>query len=445
MELKRSITLTGAIMINLGAIIGAGIFVIIGIAAYRAGPGVIISIVLSGIIAILTGLSFSEIARHVAKEGGAYEYAKDTLSPSAGFVAGWMWTSGNIIAIAAVATSFGSYFDVLFNINVNPFFIAVICILAFMTLNILGIKNSTKTITGLVILNVLVLLVFIFSGITRFNSNNYINFMPHGISGIITGTALIFFAFTGFSRVTTVSDEVVNPEKTIPLAIIVSIIISSILYILIAVVLIGLKPYYAYQGSTSPLSLAVSSLHNRYIDIIVSIGGVTSTAGVTLTGILGTSRVLFAMGRDKELPEKLSYIDRFSTPVFAIILSSILGIIFLIFVSFGTIVEASNSSVLISYIIINVAAGFLYLKLRKRETKRLAGRPFFIIIPALGIATILLIISHINIGSLEITGVILLICIIYYIIRRIALNIEGRRVPRHSDVRLFGKSRSRTN
>ncbi len=445
MELKRTITITSAVMINLGAIIGAGIFVIIGLAAYKAGPAVVISIILSGIIAILTGLSFSEIARHVAKEGGAYEYAKDTLSPSAGFIAGWMWTSGNIIAIAAVATSFGSYFDVLLNIKISPFFIAIICILAFMTLNILGIKNSAKTITGLVILNVLVLLVFIFSGITRFNPANYNNFIPHGISGIITGTALIFFAFTGFSRVTTISDEVINPEKTIPLAIVISIIVSSILYILIAIVLIGLKPYYAYESSTSPLSLAVSSLHNRYIDIIISIGGVTSTAGVTLTGILGTSRVLFAMGRDKELPEKLSFIDKFSTPVFAIILSSFLGIIFLIFVSFGTIVEASNSSVLISYVIINVAAAYLYLKLRKRNTNKLAGKPFFIIIPGLGIATILLIISYINVKSLLITGIILLICIVYYIIRKIVLNIEGRRVPGHSSVRVFGKSRSKIN
>ena len=114
MQLKKTVTKKDAVMINLGAIIGAGIFVIIGLASYKAGPAVIISILFSGIIAMFTGLSFSEIARHVAKEGGVYEYAKSVVSPSVGFVGGWMWTFGNIIGISAVSLSFGSYFDELF-------------------------------------------------------------------------------------------------------------------------------------------------------------------------------------------------------------------------------------------------------------------------------------------------------------------------------------------
>ncbi len=332
MELKRNITLFNAVMINLGAIIGAGIFVIIGLASFKAGPAIIISIILSATIAIFTGLSFSEIARHVSKEGGVYEYAKSVLSPMPGFIGGWMWTFGNIIGIAAVALSFGSYMDSLTGLNLNPVIFAIICILSFMSLNILGIKNSAKTITAIVIINLVVLVVFIFSGLSDFHSENFVNFMPHGISGVITGTALIFFAFTGFSRVTTISDEIINPEKTIPKAIIYSIVISSVLYILVAVTLLGLKPYYAYAVSSSPLALAIKSLHDYYLVILISIGGLTATAGVTLTGILGTSRVLFAMGRDDELPKKLSYIDKFSTPVIAIAVSAILGIIFLIFI-----------------------------------------------------------------------------------------------------------------
>ncbi len=445
MELKRNITLFNAVMINLGAIIGAGIFVIIGIASFKAGPAIIISIILSGIIAIFTGLSFSEIARHVSKEGGVYEYAKSVMSPMPGFIGGWMWTFGNIIGIAAVALSFGSYMDALTGFKLNPVFFAITCILSFMTVNIFGIKNSAKTITGIVIINLVVLMVFIFSGLSNFHSGNFSNFMPHGISGIITGTALIFFAFTGFSRVTTISDEIVNPEKTIPRAILLSIIISSVLYILVAITLLGLKPYYDYAVSSSPLALAIKSLHDYYLIILISIGGITATAGVTLTGILGTSRVLFAMGRDEELPKKLSYIDKFSTPVIAIAVSAALGIIFLIFVSFGTIVEASNSAVLTSYIIINISAIALYFKLRNNEKSKvnLSKKPYFIIIPIAGISTIILIMLYINIASLSITGILLLLSFMYYLIRKYIIKINGKRIPKHSDVRTFGLSRLR--
>ncbi len=445
MELKRNITLFNAVMINLGAIIGAGIFVIIGIASFKAGPAIVISIILSSIIAIFTGLSFSEIARHVSKEGGVYEYAKSVLSPMPGFIGGWMWTFGNIIGIAAVALSFGSYVNALTGLKLNPLFFAIICILSFMTLNVLGIKNSAKTITGIVIVNLIILMAFIFSGLSNFNSGNFVNFMPHGISGIITGTALIFFAFTGFSRVTTISDEIVNPEKTIPRAIILSIIISSVLYILVAVALLGFKPYYDYSTSSSPLALAIKSLNDYYLTILISIGGITATAGVTLTGILGTSRVLFAMGRDDELPKKLSYIDKFSTPIIAITVSAILGILFLIFVSFGTIVEASNSAVLTSYIIINISAIVLYFKLRNNEKSNanLSKKPYFIIIPIMGISTIILIIFYINVASLSITGVLLLLSFIYYIVRKYVIKINGKRIPKHSEVRAFGLSRLR--
>ncbi|KQB33781.1 MULTISPECIES: APC family permease [Acidiplasma] len=438
MQLKKTVTKKDAVMINLGAIIGAGIFVIIGLASYKAGPAVIISILFSGIIAMFTGLSFSEIARHVAKEGGVYEYAKSVVSPSVGFVGGWMWTFGNIIGISAVSLSFGSYFDELFGLNYNPVILAILCIITFMVLNIIGIKNSAKTITVLVIINVAVLIIFIFSGITRFSASNFNDFIPHGYSGIITGTALIFFAFTGFSRVTTISDEVINPEKTIPFAIITSIIISSILYITVALVLLGLKPYYAYSTSSSPLTLAISSLKSRYLDIIISIGGVTATAGVTLTGILGTSRVLFAMGRDKELPEKIGYIDKFSTPDIAIVLSSLLGIIFLIFVSFGTIVEASNSSVLISYIIINFSAIVLYYELKKTSSGNgMIKSHYFLIIPILGISTIILIILFINLYSLMITSIILTVSVVYYAVK--SRFYKGKPVPGHSEVRAFGR------
>lgn len=441
--LSRSVTLTQALMINLGAIIGAGIFVIIGVAIGHAGPSIIISIILSAIIAILTGLSFAEIARHVAKEGGVYEYAKESFRPFAGFIGGWLWTFGNMIAIAAVSISMGGYVNILFSTHINTVYFAIAAIIAFSLINILGIKNSAKTISAFVVINLAVLLIFIVSGLSSFHLSNFSNFAPNGMTGTIAGAAIIFFAFTGFSRVTTISDEVKDPEKTIPKAIILSIIISTVIYIAVAIVAVGLVPYSNLASSAAPLSTAIKSMHDSILAIIIAFGGVTATAGVILTGVLGTSRVFFALGRDKELPGFLSYIDGFSTPINAIIVSAVLSIIFLLLVSFGTIVDSSNAAVLSAYFIINVSAIYFYYNLKKKQQQE---KRYIPVVSIAGIFGILLIVAYLDIASLEFLFGIAAVGTIYYVLRNAPIGElkDWRRhihVPRRSAVRAFGPSR----
>jgi len=445
--LSRSVTLFQALMINLGAIIGAGIFVIIGVAIGHAGPAIIISIILSAIIAILTGLSFAEIARHVAKEGGVYEYAKESFRPLAGFIGGWLWTFGNIIAIAAVSLSMGGYVNILFSSHINTVYFAIAAIIAFAVINILGIKNSAKTISGFVIINVVVLLIFIVFGISNFHASNFSNFAPNGFTGVLAGAAIIFFAFTGFSRVTTISDEVINPEKTIPKAIILSILISTLIYVAVAIVAVGLVPYSALASSSAPLSTAIKSMHDSILAAIIALGGITATAGVILTGILGTSRVFFALGRDRELPGILSYIDKFSTPVNAITVSSVLAIIFLLVVSFGTIVDSSNAAVLSAYMIINISAIYFYFNLKKKQQQE---KRYIPVVSIAGIIGILVIVAYLNIESLEFLFGIAAIGTIYYVLRNAPLGVREEwhkhvHVPHRSAVRAFGDSRSVPN
>lgn len=446
-KLKRALTFFDALMINLGAIIGAGIFVIIGLAVADAGPSIVISIIIAAIISLLSGLSFSEIALHVAKEGGVYEYAKDSFTPSAGFLAGWMWTIGNIIAIAAVGLSFGGYLNLLIGTHISTAYYAIAAILAFMVINILGIKHSAKTIAVMVMINLAVLALFVVFSLAHFNFANISNFAPNGANGILAGSALIFFAFTGFSRVTTVSDEVKEPRRTIPKAIIASIIISSLLYICIALGAVGIMPYTEFAHSVAPLSYAIGTLHIGILDIAVAVGGVVATAGVVFTGILGVSRVFFAMGRDNEMPRELSFIDKFSTPVNAIVLSSILAIFFILFVSFGTIVKLSNAGILTSYAIINIAALSLWLRLEKNR-KTLLRHSYFFIVPLLGFATILLVMAYLGIGSLAVALLIFAIGALYYAYRNMKFmrGIEAyikREIPVHSIVREFGRSRAK--
>lgn len=447
-QLARVIGLRDATIINLGAIIGAGIFVIIGLAIGKSGPGIIISILVSAFIAILTGLSFSEIARHTSKEGGVYEYAKEAFSPGAGFIGGLMWTFSNMIAISAVALSFGQYINSFLGIKFPVILIGISSIIAFAILNIYGIKNSTKTLSVLVALNIIILLVFLFAGATHFNASHFSNFLPNGLGGVMGGAALIFFAFTGFSRVTTIGSEVKDPEKTIPKAIVISIAISAVLYVIIAIVALGLMPYNLIASSDAPLSAAISILKIPILTYIIAFGGITATAGVILTGLLGTSRVLFAMGRDGEIPRSISKIDKYSTPQVAIIISTIIAILFIYFVSFSTIVEASNTAVLIAYAIINLSALILWKRLREesRKANTLIRSGHFFIIPILSMITIFITILYLGIPSLEISFSIFLALGIVYFIKYELVN-KGylakvkTKVPNISKVRLFGGSR----
>ncbi|MGC8586528.1 MAG: APC family permease [Candidatus Micrarchaeia archaeon] len=446
-KLKRALTLFDALMINLGAIIGAGIFVIIGLAISDAGAAVVLSIVIAAIVSILSGLSFSEIALHVAKEGGVYEYAKEALAPAAGFLAGWMWTIGNIIAMAAVSLSFGDYVNVLFGLSINPIYYAIAAILSFMVVNLLGIKHSAHTIAAMVIINIAALLLFVIFSLLHFHMANVSNFAPNGANGILAGAALIFFAFTGFSRVTTVSSEVIDPRRTIPKAIILSIIISSVLYICIALGAVGIVPYKEFEHSIAPLSFAIGTLHIKLLSIAIAIGGVVATAGVVFTGILGVSRVFFAMGRDNELPRELAFIDKFSTPLYSIIISSLLAIFFILFVSFKSIVELSNAGILTAYAIINISALSLWLRLEKNKETLLRHR-FFFIIPLLGFATIVMVMAYLGIKNLSIALIIFAIGMLYFEYRNSKM-LKGfeeymrKEVPLHSIVREFGRSRKR--
>ncbi|WMT52212.1 MAG: amino acid permease [Ferroplasma sp.] len=447
-ELKRILGLRSAVIINLGAIIGAGIFVIIGIAAGKAGPAIILSIFISAIIAIFTGLSFSEIAQHISKEGGVYEYAKESFAPSAGFIGGTMWTFSNMIAISAVSLSMGSYINSLFHLHLNLIFYGIPVIIFFAVLNLLGIKNSARTLSILVVVNVIILIIFIISGLFYFKVQNFTNFAPGGFTGIMEGSALIFFAFTGFSRITTVGDEVKNPEKNIPKAIILSIVISSALYSAVAVVAIGLIPASNLASASAPLSAAINVLHNPYLIVIIAVGGITATAGVVLTGILGTSRVLFAMGRDREIPQSFGKIDKFGTPFYSILLSMAISLLFVYFVGFSTIIEASNVSVLIAYSIIDFSAIVLWKKVKRDNPVHLREQKYFFIIPLLGIVTIFITIAYLGSHAIEISlSVLLIVSVIYglkYILEsRNVIKSAKKIIPRISEVRVFGRTRYR--
>ncbi|HII82289.1 MAG TPA: APC family permease, partial [Ferroplasma sp.] len=207
-------------------------------------------------------------------------------------------------------------------------------------------------------------------------------------------------------------------------------------------------PASGLASASAPLSAAIGVLHNPYLLIIIAIGGITATAGVVLTGILGTSRVLYAMGRNDEIPGTFGKIDKFGTPVYSILLSMAISLLFVYFVGFSTIIEASNVSVLIAYSIIDFSAIMLWRRVKNDNPKHLREQKYFFIIPLIGMATIFITISYLGLPAIEISLSVLALVSGVYALKYIMgsngyIKIVKKKIPRVSLVRVFGKSRKR--
>jgi len=354
-ELKPSLGLRDALVLDLGAIIGAGVFVVIGILAGLAGPALIVSIVIAAAVAQLTARSFVRLTEWQPTEGGTYEYARRLIAPSVGFLAGWIWMISNLFGGAAVALSFAHYVARLaprLNVKLTA---AVLCA-AFTGLNYIGIRRSVRFSTVLVSVSIFVLLFFSVVGAVRFNPANLKPFVVSW-TGILVGANYIFFAFTGFARLAVVAEEIRNPRRVVPRAIGLALAISAALYVVVGLAALGLVPAQVLAGSPSPLARAISSAGSPAFVYIVSLGALFATAGVLLTAILGVSRMAFAMARDGDLPVQLSRVHRqYGTPHFAIVLVGLLTIALVFTGDLARVVAVSTFASLFYYALTNVSA-----------------------------------------------------------------------------------------
>lgn len=354
--LLRSLTLKDAVGIGLGAIIGAGIFVVTGIAAGVSGPAFIIGLLIAGIIASFNALSSAQLAAIYPHSGGTYEYGYIVLNPALGFSAGWMFLISKLTAAGVVAIGFGSYFYQLLPIA-SPITFSVIAVIFLTMANYFGVKKAGKLNFIIVTITILSLLYLVFSGISTVNPKNFKPFAPFGLKGIAEATALLFFAFTGYARIATLAEEVVEPKKTIPKAIIITIVIAIVLYLSISFVAIGVIGAKAMALSISPLQVVADSLSAPGISSIVTIGASTAMLGVLLSQILGISRMMLAMGRRNDLPAVFKSIHkRYQVPHIGIFITG--GIILILSISgtFEFIVRAATFSILLYYSITNIAA-----------------------------------------------------------------------------------------
>jgi basic amino acid/polyamine antiporter, APA family len=364
--LKPALGLIDATAISVGAIIGAGIYVVIGIVAGLAGPALIISMILAAVVALFTALSFAELSAWLPREGSVYEFSYRLISPFAGFLAGWMYMLGNAFAGAAVALGFAFYFTELFPFA-SPKIVALLLCLAFTIINFFGIRQSAKLNDILVGAKLLILSFFLILGLGYLRPENFHPFAPSG-KGIIFGACYIFFAFGGFARVSVLAEEIEDAEHNVPRAILLSLLISTIFYLLIGTVAVGLVGASALAASSSPLAEAIKVTRNPFAVSVISLGGLVATASVLLTSILGVSREAYAMALRDALPSSLSRLHPVhGTPYLSVWISGLIMALMVLSIDLEKVVAVSTFGLLFYYILAN----FSDAKLRLQGSKNL--------------------------------------------------------------------------
>ena len=403
--LKPYLGLWSATAINIGAIIGGGIFVVTGIVAGLAGSALVISMVIAAVIAVFTALSFAELTAWQPVEGSVYEYACELVSPFSGFLTGWMWIVSNTFAGAAVALGFAYYFTAAIPVLPVTVIAALICV-AFTALNFVGIRQSALFNNVLVATKLVILGFFVVFGLLHVNAANFVPFAPFG-SGVVYGAYFIFFAYGGFARVAVVAEEVKDAKRNVPKAILLSLVISTVVYILVGTVAVGLAGSAGLASSNSPLTEAIGATGNSLAMQIVSVGGLVATASVLLTSVLGVSRMAFSMARRKDMPQALSRLHgKFGTPYLSIWIAGLVMALLVLFVDLTQVVAISTFAILFYYAIANTAA--FKLKTENRRYHRL--------VHALGLGTCLALLAFILIASTQawVVGAICLVAGAFY-------------------------------
>lgn len=356
-------------LMGLGSILGAGIFVSIGIAAGVAGPSVVLAVMLAAVVATFNGLSSAQLAASHPESGGTYEYGYRYLNPSLGFTAGWMFLCAKSASAATAALGFAGYILSGFKVEGElPRILLGIAIVAVLTTLVAGgIQRGNRANAIIVSFTLLVLIAFVLIGAPIAIASDASRFRPFlaadakGIAALFHGTALMFVTYTGYGRIATLGEEIRNPARNIPRAILATLIITMILYISIAAVSVGIIGadglFEATLITVAPLAIVAKNLPVPGIDWLVLGAAITAMLGVLINLLLGLSRVILAMGRRRDLPGWLAHVDnRRKSPRRAVIVTGALIIGLVLIGNIRITWSFSAFTVLIYYALTNLSA-----------------------------------------------------------------------------------------
>lgn len=387
------------LFLGVGAIIGAGIFVLTGIvAATQAGPAIVLSYVVAGMACAFSAFSYAELAGSVGGCGSAYGYAYAGFGELVAWIVGWDLLLEYAISVSAVSVGWSSYLnDLLLALQIKiPTSLllapakgglfnlpALLIIFILAGLLVYGVKLSSRINNLIVFIKLLIILLFILIAVKEVKPQNWSPFMPFGWRGVMDGASLIFFAYIGFDAVSTAAEEAINPQRDLPIGIVGSLVICTLLYIIVSGLLTGIVPYPSLENS-SPISHALLTLGYKIAAAIIGVGAIAGLTTVMLVLFYGLSRIFFAMARDGLLPDFFSVINGYTkTPIRIILFSGSLIAMLSAFVPIKDLAELVNIGTLFAFI--TVCIGVIILRYTHPNMPRSFKTPMMPVIPVLGI------------------------------------------------------------
>ncbi|MCA1857741.1 amino acid permease [Massilia oculi] len=412
--LKKVLGPFDLVLMGIGAIVGTGIFVLTGTGAVTAGPALTLSFIIAAIACGFAALCYAEFASSVPVAGSIYTYSYFTLGELVAWMIGWDLLLEYGLATSAVAVGWSGYFqsllkgigivlpealraapgaqpgvDTLFNL---PAFLIMMCLTFLLSL---GVRESARLNNIMVIIKTGVVILFIVVGVNYVKPDNWQPFMPFGAGSVLSAAALVFFAFIGFDAVTSAAEEVKNPARDLPIGIIGSLAVCTVLYVAVAAIMTGIVPFMQFEGVDHPVSLALQVAGQDWVAGFVDLAAILGMSTVILVMAYGQTRILFAMSRDGLLPARLSVVHpKYGTPYFATWLVGIIFGLIAALVPLGVLAELVNIGTLAAFSLVSVAV--IILRKKRPDLPRAFRCPGVPVVPGLAIVFCLVLMSFLS-------------------------------------------------
>ncbi|MDQ7095991.1 amino acid permease [Desulfosporosinus sp. PR] len=397
--LKKTLGALDLTMLGIGAIIGTGIFVLTGVAAAQyAGPGLILSFVISGIACAFAALVYAEFASTVPVAGSAYTYSYVSLGEFMAWIIGWDLMLEYLLAASTVSIGWSGYFQMLLNgfgihlpvwatgaLGTAPgavFNLPAVAIALIITFLLsIGVKEAARFNNIIVFVKLGAVILFILVAVWYVKPANWSPFLPFGMKGVLSGAAVVFFAYIGFDAVSTAAEEVKDPKRDMPIGIISSLIVCTVLYIIVSLILTGIVPYKLLDVA-APVAFALSFIHQDWAAGIISLGAIGGITTVLLVMLYGQTRVFFAMSRDGLLPKIFSNVHpKHKTPIVSTWLTGIVVAIIAGITPINTVAELVNIGTLSAFVLVSI--GVIILRKTQPDLPRSFRVPWVPLIPIL--------------------------------------------------------------